>query len=284
MTDATPLASEQITQEDREAAASNIKRRLVWQHGGEQQWMDASTASMWMGEQDDHDEVQAFARHRIAALSATPAPSDQDASQAQGEVERVAQALFGKDAAKALAALSPAPGATAQDGVELPAIPKGEARAFVQCKTHGRVGYYDYVPYSFSTAVSVMPCGCDAKHAKSITEEEFRVAFTPTPTIPAGMVAVPREPTDAILEALRSVRDTGRSLHNVYTTILAAAPKQAEQQGVEALVQRLRGHASDLRKEEWDEDDAAAADCDQAAAILAALNAPTGAVETECGA
>ena len=55
-----------ITQADREAAAQNILRRLIAQHGGELPWMDASTMSMRMGEQDNHPEVQAFATHRIA--------------------------------------------------------------------------------------------------------------------------------------------------------------------------------------------------------------------------
>lgn len=56
----------EVVRGDREMAASNILRRLIYQHGGEQSWMDASTQSIRMGEQDDHWEVQAFARHRIA--------------------------------------------------------------------------------------------------------------------------------------------------------------------------------------------------------------------------
>ena len=54
-----------VEQCDREAAAANILTRLKYEHGGEQPWMDASTMSMRMGEQDLHWEVQAFARHRI---------------------------------------------------------------------------------------------------------------------------------------------------------------------------------------------------------------------------
>jgi hypothetical protein len=56
----------EVIQADREAAASSVVRRLKHQYGCELPWMDASTASMRMGEQDLHDEVQAFARHRIA--------------------------------------------------------------------------------------------------------------------------------------------------------------------------------------------------------------------------
>ena len=54
------------TQADQEAAASLILQTLIFQHGGEQPWMDASIASMRMGEQDNHWQVQAFAAHRIA--------------------------------------------------------------------------------------------------------------------------------------------------------------------------------------------------------------------------
>jgi len=92
MTDATPLASEQITQEDREAQQAFYAECVA----------GMTTADLKLLEEH-------FARHRIAALSATPAPSgansghmqgpfampvecvspspsDQDASQAQGEV------------------------------------------------------------------------------------------------------------------------------------------------------------------------------------------------------
>ena len=58
-----------VTQADRDAAAANILARLIMRHGGEQQWMDASTHSMRMGEQDNHWEVQAFARHRATATA-----------------------------------------------------------------------------------------------------------------------------------------------------------------------------------------------------------------------
>jgi len=126
MTDATPLASEQITQEDRDAAANLRFERLTKDHGPHA-WIVAVCKDIRAGRHDDWFEVQAFARHRIAAgvevdakgeamvctgcgttrtvaairassttaftccperkmiavraaLSATPAPSDQDAS------------------------------------------------------------------------------------------------------------------------------------------------------------------------------------------------------------
>lgn len=77
MTEATPLASEQITQEDREAAATLVPLCF----GASDLWK----ANVLAGYYDDGEVVQAFARHRIAALSASPAPSDQGVS---GEVER----------------------------------------------------------------------------------------------------------------------------------------------------------------------------------------------------
>jgi hypothetical protein len=64
---------EDVTQADREAAAANILARLIQMHGGEQQWMDASTQSMRLGEQDNHWEVQAFAAHRRASVAALEA-------------------------------------------------------------------------------------------------------------------------------------------------------------------------------------------------------------------
>lgn len=67
MTVTPPLAA--VEQMDRDAAADSVLRRLIAHHSGQLPWMDASTASMRMGEQDSHPEVQAFARHRIEALS-----------------------------------------------------------------------------------------------------------------------------------------------------------------------------------------------------------------------
>lgn len=58
----------------------------------------------------------------------------------------------------------------------LPPIAKGQARAFLRCPTHGTLAWYDYVPYSFSTAIGVMRCGCDPKGAPKITEAEFHAA------------------------------------------------------------------------------------------------------------
>ena len=56
-----------VTQADREAAADAVLRWLAFQHGGEQVWMVAAVGSIRKGEQDDHEEVQALARHRHEA-------------------------------------------------------------------------------------------------------------------------------------------------------------------------------------------------------------------------
>ena len=58
-TDAT-----QVTQADRESAADNVLRRLRFSHGGLSSWMEEACNSIRRAEQDDHPEVQAFARHR----------------------------------------------------------------------------------------------------------------------------------------------------------------------------------------------------------------------------
>lgn len=66
----------------------------------------------------------------------------------------------------------------------LPPVRKGHKRAYNRCRVHGRVGYHDYVPYSLSSAVSVMPCGCDTKGTEHISEDEFYVelaALSPAP-------------------------------------------------------------------------------------------------------
>lgn len=85
MTEATPLVSEQITQEDREAAASYLDCGT---------WYEDSNLypnSVREGHDDHFAIVQAFARHRIAALSASPAPSGQGVS---GKVERLVNDLL----------------------------------------------------------------------------------------------------------------------------------------------------------------------------------------------
>jgi len=83
--------------------------------------------------------------------------------------------------------------------------------------------------------------GATAQDGATVTET-VKVA---TPTIPAGMVAVPVEPTEAMCEAFtasRSIRDG--DFHSRYAAMLAAAPKQAskqaEQQGVEERARRKR--------------------------------------------
>jgi hypothetical protein len=55
--------------------------------------------------------------------------------------------------------------------VRLPSIAKGMRRRFVICRAHRRVAFYDFQPYSLSNPVmGAMACGCDPKHADTITE------------------------------------------------------------------------------------------------------------------
>jgi hypothetical protein len=66
----------------------------------------------------------------------------------------------------------------------IPEIPRGHARKFKLCKLHGQVGFMDYVPYSLSVPIEIMPCGCSAKNAEYITEQEFNhhiAALDPDP-------------------------------------------------------------------------------------------------------
>lgn len=43
--------------------------------------------------------------------------------------------------------------------MEFPPIAAGHKRQWARCRTCGRISYYDYVPYSFSTAIMDQPCG-----------------------------------------------------------------------------------------------------------------------------
>lgn len=54
----------------------------------------------------------------------------------------------------------------------LPALAKGFGRAFRKC-TCGRVGWYDYVPYSLSVPILAFPCGHNASEAAVIDEPAF---------------------------------------------------------------------------------------------------------------
>jgi hypothetical protein len=101
-----------VTQADRDAAAANVYNRFILQHGSEQSWMHAPTVAIRRGDHDHHYEVQAFARHRLAAL--TDAPWDRE-----GKLERARQeARLGhhSDAAEMRAALLPTTPAPTSDG------------------------------------------------------------------------------------------------------------------------------------------------------------------------
>jgi len=271
MTDATPLASEQITQEDREAAHDLWAAMLA----------RGPLVDEQSGKERAREMQEAFARHRIAALSATPAPSDQDASQAQGEgfvcpeCKYAAPYHYTTCATKpdttrlAFEQRVPAPGATAQDGVGRITKDWCLRMAEHEAETGGEIG-------------AGMP-----DHPLRAPEH------TPTPTIPAGMVAVPVKPTEAMIEAWADAEEpedhpTEAHLNpRRYAAMLAAAPKQAEQQGVviEALDYAIKAvgkeadHAMHVtRASRWVVEEIEAKEA-RFKRALAALNAPTGAVE-----
>jgi len=66
----------------------------------------------------------------------------------------------------------------ASEHMGLPALRKGAARAFCKCTMHGRVGWYDYIPYSLSVPIFVMPCGCGHGGMTRVGEEEFYSALS----------------------------------------------------------------------------------------------------------
>jgi len=308
MTDATPLASEQITQQDREAAATLVPLCF----GASDLWK----SNVLAGYYDDGEVVQAFARHRIAALSAIPAPSDQDASQAQGEVddcefclgakggvngnENVSNGIVVCDYCSALLRkIAPAPGATTQDDpycagnvqtrdeavaelVDLNGSARTDAEKIVDGATaqdgvetvaewlealaqdgsdqHTRTGAAVHARVARSAIAATAQksawhryepddnklfcrhCGLTAvRHRKS----------APTPTIPAGMVAWNGGSKPADWDGKSVQFRSGEIKHAepgvvwklgwdhsygngdiIAYTPLAAAPKQAEQQGV----------------------------------------------------
>ncbi|MBO9624121.1 MAG: hypothetical protein J7500_15545 [Sphingomonas sp.] len=65
----------------------------------------------------------------------------------------------------------------------LPELRPNERRAFRKCTAHGQVGWYDYVPYSLSVPIAVMPCGCGRESMIDISEEEFH-AVSGVPKLP----------------------------------------------------------------------------------------------------
>lgn len=58
----------------------------------------------------------------------------------------------------------------AAEALGIPSVAKGYRRQWLYCPLHGRYGYHDYVPYGLSTAVGVMPCGCDSKSGRPVDE------------------------------------------------------------------------------------------------------------------
>jgi hypothetical protein len=58
--------------------------------------------------------------------------------------------------------------------IRLPAVPKGYERFFRRCTVHKRTFYYHAVPYSLSNPVMSVPCGCDIRSLKTVSEKEGR--------------------------------------------------------------------------------------------------------------
>jgi hypothetical protein len=54
----------------------------------------------------------------------------------------------------------------------LPPLTKGLGRAFRKCSC-GRLGWYDYVPFSLSVPILAFPCGHNASEAAVIDEQAF---------------------------------------------------------------------------------------------------------------
>lgn len=323
MTDATPLASEQITPNNTEdmivvprgllAAAAYCARKHVGADSETYKAISAASLSpaassverletevakwrhkLWMVachalgggmpdikgiEQSTNDicvQISAL-RNKVyqagkdAALSATPAPSDQDASQAQWE---------GRNPLSKIGWLTdgqPAPGATAQDGVE----PFAEADAEV-----ARI-----MALSDEEVLAEANVG-DVAWARGFKQglQMGRNATTPSPTIPAGMVA---DQVRSILFAAGVHEDADTAIGLIPYPVaaravrdaLAAAPKQAQQQGVDAAREALRrsreGWINAIEMEIIPDRHRKSAQilADDCHAALAALNAPTGAVE-----
>ena len=82
-----------VTQADRGAAADSVLERLRQGHGGLMQWMVDATDSMRRGEQDGHWEIQAFARHREAAIAEAIAAKDARIAELDAEVVRLCEAI-----------------------------------------------------------------------------------------------------------------------------------------------------------------------------------------------
>lgn len=87
----------------------------------------------------------------------------------KGDEQGCAEARYILDLFKAPA--PPAPPA-------LPPVPAGCERIFCKCKC-GKAHYYDIVPYSLSTPIITLRCGCRIEDTHAITEEECMRLRTP---------------------------------------------------------------------------------------------------------
>lgn len=65
--------------------------------------------------------------------------------------------------------------------LSIPPCSEGLERAWRRCHRHQVVSYYDFTPYSLSTAIGEMPCGCDIRDCESITEPEA-LSYLVTPS------------------------------------------------------------------------------------------------------
>lgn len=86
----------------------------------------------------------------------------------------------------------------------------GYKRAWKHCQRHDRYGFYDYVPFSLSNPVMVMPCGCDPKKNSQVVHVEEDVALaalgalsTSPPSDVVALVCAARAALES--EDLRSV-------------------------------------------------------------------------------
>ncbi|WP_375248336.1 hypothetical protein [Sphingomonas sp.] len=205
MTDATPLASEQITEHRRFIAAAR-------------DFYDAGPDKFSPGYEQYGDLL-----HAAEALSATPAHSDQDASQAQGEVHpsKAMAPLQGDNlrmaaALKAVrgAMLNGGDGATGDFGWNITALNK--ARKLVRDALESKEPYF----------------APGARAQDGVDHLPDAGKMMPTPTIPAGMVAVPRVATPEMRAAgAEYAWQSENDVAECYRIMIAAAPKQAEQQG-----------------------------------------------------
>jgi hypothetical protein len=95
--------------------------------------------------------------------------------------------------------------------MKLPPISEGYARRWLQCRTCGRVQYYDYVPYSLSNPIMTTACGhgaalrdlgCNVINEREAVEALEATAAASESTIGTPCDAAISEPTRETLKAM----------------------------------------------------------------------------------